>query len=400
MDTEAELVFEDQSLASLGSFLRNHLLESIMPFWTTHAVDSGGGLNNSIRDDGTIVNRDKWLWSQWRAVWVFSKLYNSIERRTEWLDIARGIYEFSSRHGWLDKDNGWALQLSGEGEVLRGYESIYVDGFAIYGLTEFAAATGDEAAAALAVKTADHVLARLRSTPLDQLPHFPYPIPPGSKMHGVPMILSLVFWELGQFLDEQKYRDAALTMADEIFGSFYRSDRNVLLECIRIDGGEYPAPKGTAVVPGHVIEDMWFQMKIAHDCGDTARIGQAVALVKRHMELGWDEKFGGLLLAVDADGSEEVGWGFADTKLWWPQTEAMVALLMAHVYTGDNDCLEWYRRVHRYAFAHYPAPEHGEWVQKLSRDGSPLTDTIALPVKDPFHLPRSLIVCAGLCAAG
>ena len=150
------------------------------------------------------------------------------------------------------------------------------------------------------------------------------------------------------------------------------------------------------MVPGHVIEDMWFQMKIAHDIGDTVRIAQAVALIKRHMELGWDEEYGGLLLAVDADAGEEVGWGFADTKLWWPQTEAMAGLLMAHVYTGDKDCLEWYRRVHEYAFTHYPVPDHGEWVQKLGRDGSPITDTVALPVKDPFHLPRSLIICADL----
>jgi N-acylglucosamine 2-epimerase len=49
--------------------------------------------------------------------------------------------------------------------------------------------------------------------------------------------------------------------------------------------------------------------------------------------------------------------------------------------------------VHNYAFSHYPVLECGEWTQKLDRQGNKLTDTVALPVKDPFHLPRALIYC-------
>jgi N-acylglucosamine 2-epimerase len=138
---------------------------------------------------------------------------------------------------------------------------------------------------------------------------------------------------------------------------------------------------------------MWFQMHIARDRGDSGRTDKAVELIRRHVELGWDEQFGGLLLAVDADGRDDVGWEFADTKLWWPHTEAMYALLLAYEHTGADWCLQWYRRVHEYSFSHYPVAEHGEWRQKLQRDGTPLTQTVALPVKDPFHLPRALIYC-------
>jgi len=85
---------EDPSLPELKEFLRGHLLNSVVPFWTRHAVDPAGGINSCIRDDGTIVSRDKWLWSQWRAVWVFSKLYNRMEPRQDLLDIARGICDW------------------------------------------------------------------------------------------------------------------------------------------------------------------------------------------------------------------------------------------------------------------------------------------------------------------
>ena len=78
-------------------------------------------------------------------------------------------------------------------------------------------------------------------------------------------------------------------------------------------------------MPGHVVEDMWFQIHIARERGDRARIEQCVRLIRRHLEIGWDSEFGGgLLLAVDSrDGKPAEGWKFSDTKLWWPQTEAM-----------------------------------------------------------------------------
>ncbi len=381
------------SLPELETFLRSHLAGSVIPFWTRHAIDPAGGINTCIRDDGSVINRDKWLWSQWRAVWVFSKLYNSLEHRQEWLDIARSIFRFTADHGWDEREQGWVLLLSGEGAVERGYESIYADGFAIYGLTELALAGGDEEPLELARKTADSVLLRLEQ-PHDRIPHFPYPIPKGARVQGLPMIFSQVLWELGECLDNNRYREKAVALQEEIFSRFYRPDRDLILERIAEDGSEYPPPEGSAVVPGHVIEDMWFQIHIARDRGDKELIQRAVALIRRHLELGWDAEYGGLFLAVDADGRNQVGWNHAEVKLWWPHTEALYALLLAYRCSGEKWCLEWYRKVHEYSFSHYPVPEHGEWTQRLGREGKPLEETVALPVKDPFHLPRALILSA------
>lgn len=376
----------------LKLFLSQHLLDNVMPFWLRHAVDGNGGLNTCIQDDGTLISRDKWLWSQWRAVWVFSRLYNQIERRSEWLELAQQIYRFTARHGWDESAGGWRLLLDGEGRTLRGCESIYVDGFALYGLTELARATGDEEVKALARKTGDHTLRQLNQ-PHDRIPHFPYPVPPGARVHGLPMMFSLVFWELGQLLDHEPYREAATRMADEIFGAFYQPDVDLIVERVSASGEQFPSPLGSAVVPGHVLEDMWFQIHIARDQGRADRIKEAVRLIRRHAEAGWDSQYGGFYLAVDARGGSEVGWSFPDAKLWWPHTEALYAFLLAYEQTGESWCLDWYRRTHEYSFATFPDVRHGEWKQKLTRTGKPLTETVALPVKDPFHLPRSLLLC-------
>lgn len=381
-----------ENLPQLRDFLFKHLTDSVIPFWLQHAIDEAGGLNTCIRDDGSIVNREKYLWSQWRAVWVFSKLYNQIEKKEEWLRVAENIFQFASRYGWDSDFGGWRLKVAHDGRVLQGCESIYVDAFAMYGLLEFAKASGQEEAVRLARMTAENVLQRLKA-PHDQIAHAPYPIPSGARVHGLPMIFSLVFWELGNFCDETRYRDAALEMADDVFRNFYRSDRDLVLERIAADGSEFPPPLGTTVVPGHVIEDMWFQIHIARDAGERSRIEQACRLIKRHIELGWDEVCGGLFLAVDAEGNEDIGWNFPDKKIWWPHTESLYALLLAYEQTSDASFLKWYDRIHKYSFENFSVPEHGEWAQTLDRNGKRSCEVVCLPVKDPFHLPRALIYC-------
>lgn len=380
------------SFSQLQEFLKRHLLEDVVPFWMRHARDEAGGINTCLEDDGTLISREKWLWSQWRAVWVFSRLYNQVEKRAEWLETAHHIYRFAARHGWYDSTGGWRLLIDHDGRSLKGCESLYVDGFAIYGLVELARATGDAEVVSLARKTADHVLRQL-AEPHDRIPHFPYPVPPGARVHGLPMMFSLTFWELGQFLDHDGYREAAIGMSDEIFKHFYQPDLDLIVERIAADGGPFPPPLGTAVVPGHVIEDMWFQIHIARDQGQPARIEEAVRLMRRHAEAGWDAEYGGFFLAVDAHGKSEVGWNFPDSKLWWPHTEALYSFLLAYEHSSEQWCLDWYQRTHDYSFATFPDVRHGEWTQKLTREGKPLTSTVALPVKDPFHLPRALLLC-------
>jgi N-acylglucosamine 2-epimerase len=384
----------------MSAALRAHLLGHVMPFWDNYAWEERtGSLCTCIDDRGVVQSRDKWLWSQWRAVWVYARLFRTIEARPVWLERARRIAEFCLTHGWLESEQGWALVLEGDGAVLRGRESTYTDAFAVYGLTELYRVTDDERYAVAARRSADAALQQL-ALPRDRLPHFPYAIPAGAKSHGVPMIWSLSLAELGAVLDEPRYREAGQGLADEVLRDFYRPSEDVIVEFVGLDRATWPAPHGSVVVPGHVVEDMWFQLHVGVATGrGPARGPEVLRLMQRHLELGWDVRYGGLTLALDAGGASEVGWDFPDLKLWWPQTEALYGVLRAWQESGDVSWLDWYARFWTLCLDHYVDWEHGEWRQKLNYDLTPWGGLVALPVKDPFHLPRSLILQVELLEA-
>jgi N-acylglucosamine 2-epimerase len=327
-----------------------------------------------------------------RAVWVFSRLHRTLGLDRRWLERAQRIADFCARHGWLARDEGWALVLGGDGEVLRGHESTYTDAFALYGLVELHRAAPSVETETMGRRSAGAALRQLERR-YDTLPHFPYPVPEGAKPHGVPMMWSLVLAEAGEAFGEPRYLAAARRLADEVMRDFLRRDDGLMVEFVGLDGSAWPAPRGTAVVPGHAIESMWFQLRALEILGDDpARRAEALQSIRRHIEFGWDRMHGGLLLARDADGRAGVGWDLADLKLWWPQTEALYGVLFAWSETGDSAWLDWYEKFWSVCLARFVDWENGEWRQKLNRDFTPWEGVVALPVKDPFHLPRSLIL--------
>ncbi|MEE4311173.1 MAG: AGE family epimerase/isomerase [candidate division KSB1 bacterium] len=372
----------------LLTLYRSELLDSVVPFWTENAIDRrNGGICTCITDDGEIISEDKYLWSQLRAIWTFAALYNRIDKKEEWREIAENIYTFASRHGRNEKGE-WVFSVSKEGDILQDAVSIFADGFAILGLTELAHATGRQDVIDLAVETYENVKARL-AVP-GSYGTEPYPLPAGIKAHAVSMIFSLAFNELGHYLESHEIIDESLRHAEEVMRVFLRPEYRKLYEYVNDDNSLIDSPRGRSVVPGHTIESMWFMIHIYRREGNDERIAQAIEAIRWHIEFGWDHEYGGILLAVDSEGGDP-WWKFADTKLWWPHTEAIYALLLAHSITGETWCREWLTRVHDYAFTHFPVAGFKEWTQKLDRAGNKIMENVALPVKDPFHLPRALI---------
>ncbi|MCD6131412.1 MAG: AGE family epimerase/isomerase [Candidatus Hydrothermae bacterium] len=375
-------------IAELLPFYQDQLMNKVIPFYMEYALDRQyGGYTTCLDDDGTLLSGDKYLWSQGRGVWTFSALYNRIEKDPKWLEVAELGVRFLREHG-RDSQGRWVYRTSREGKVIDGPISIFSDCFAVYGLTEFFRATGDRAALELAVATYAEIRRRIAEPGFDAVA--PQVLPKGWRIHAIPMIMLEISQELGDVAPELNLQPFIDDCVHQIMDLHLRPEYHVLLENLTVDGQEIQTPEGRVVNPGHGIESMWFVMHQARRRNDQHLINRAVEAIRWMLEIGWDQEYGGLFLAVDRDGGPAAfpNW---DKKAWWPHTESMYALLLAYELTGEEWCLDWYWRVHRWAVGHLVS-SYGDWYQRLDRQGRPIKEVIALPVKDPFHLPRMLIL--------
>lgn len=365
---------------------KDTLTEEVIPYWLKFAMDESGAINNCIDEDGSLLSKDRYIWSQGRALWTFSAMYNRIEKRKEYLDMADGLFGYLSKIG-RNPDKSWNYLYDAEGKMLEGDISIYVDGFVLVGMTEYYIATRKEEAKEIALEIFEETVKRINTPGSFRVA--PYVIPEGMKTHGVNMVFSFFYTNLARATGQEHIREAGHKLAMEVLDSFYVEEKDAILEFVNLDGSFSDTPEGRTCVPGHAIECMWFLINIFEETGETEAIAKCCRLIKRHIELAWDTEQGGLCLALDIDGKEPVFWGKPTYKPWWVQVETLVATAYAYKHTGD----EWFRDMHEkvceFAFSNYPNG-YGDWYNWLDWEGNP-AETAALPVKDPFHLPRGLI---------
>jgi N-acylglucosamine 2-epimerase len=368
---------------------RRLLLDGIVPFWFEHGIDwECGGVLSCMQEDGALVSTEKFIWSQARSVWTFAALYNRVEPRPEFLRAAENSVRFLLEHG-RDARGRWVYRTDRSGNVLEGATSIYTDCFVVYGLSEYVRATGEHQLLDLARNTYDFIRQRVEQPDFHETA--PYELPSGWKNHGVPMILAEVTNELIITTGDSTLEPMLDLYIDRVMNKFLRPERKVILEFLDSSFHELPAPAGTFVMPGHAIESMWFMLHVARRRNDVELTRRAAEAMKWHLEFGWDQEFGGLYLSRDLHGQTPY-MPNGEMKIWWPHTEALYGTLLAYAQTGDHELLDWFKRLESWAWKHFPMSPSGEWYQRLTRRGEPTTRVIALPVKDPFHLPRAAIL--------
>jgi N-acylglucosamine 2-epimerase len=102
----------------LAEQYKSELLDSVLPFWLEKSQDKEfGGYFTCLDREGNVFDTDKFIWLQGREVWMFSMLYNKVEKRQEWLDAAIQGGEFLKKYGH-DGNYNWYFSLTREGKPL------------------------------------------------------------------------------------------------------------------------------------------------------------------------------------------------------------------------------------------------------------------------------------------
>ena len=375
-------------IKELKNLYREVLLKDIVPFWTKHSIDwVNGGYYSYLDRDGSILNTDKSVWILGRQCWLYSKLYNTVDKRAEWLEAAKNGYDFLNEY-CFDSDGRMFFQVTKDGKPLRKRRYFFSETFAVMAYVEYAKAAGIEESLEKARNVYKSII-RMYETP-GILP--PKIIPETRKLrsHGNTMSLLATSLVINEADENSFYEKAIDNCVNDIFRYFVKNDRKALLEVVGENGEIIDNPDGRCINPGHSIESAWFLMHEGMRRNDKSIIDSAVEILDWSFERGWDKEYGGLLSFVDLDGKppEKVEW---DMKYWWPHNETMYATLLAHYLTGDAKYEALYEKVHDWTFKHFPDPEYGEWYGYLHRDGS-----VSLPIKGsvwkgPFHIPRQLL---------
>ncbi|SKC70905.1 AGE family epimerase/isomerase [Krasilnikoviella flava] len=400
-----------------------HLETTVLPWWERHAVDDElGGVFTCFDNRGRLLSHDKYTWSQGRWAWVCAELAEAAARGEVavdgplWSDRATRTAAFlversatpDARTAFVT-DRAGAHQPSGpDGEVST---SVFADLFAVLGIaggSRAAREEGDERVAPWLDAASRMLLVAERSIADRTARTEPYPVPAGYRDLAGPMTLVHVADELaraGGGAPAEGVRDRALSaLLDDggMLGATTWAE-------FRADAG----PAGTMLdrhrTPGHLLECLWMIVHAQERARRPVGADRLAALATRALEIGWDDEHGGLLRYCDEAGGPPRGTLLApgepgryeqlvldtwDTKLWWVHAEAMYATELLARISGSAELTTWHERVAEYTLATFPDRERGEWIQVRARDGRPLDRVVALPVKDPFHIIRALLLLA------
>ena len=427
MEEQADCLTSQINIEKLYSFYLDELKNNILKFWIPKCIDTEyGGVLNCYTNDGTkLVSTDKYTWSQGRFLYCLSRMVTSpisvdllsAEEKTFLLKCAGECADFLMKHCLIgENDYRCIFLLEKDGSPKQVYEnapldmSIYADCFVVSGLSMYSVAASRPDIYVFAKKLYESILQRVKDGRFNTLP---YPLSKEFRAHGIPMILSNTTRELIRGARAAAPDDIpSLLQNIEAFSAdildHFVDDSYALHEIITADNQFFPQILGQHINPGHTLEDAWFLFDAVDLCARKDFEKKIYGMVDYALETGWDSEFGGLYHFSSLEGGEPKGdrtgveneamtiqlngWG---DKLWWVHSEALYTTLLCYFRTGgDEKYWKWYQKVHEYTFRVFPNTDRtvGEWIQIRRRDGTPEDKVVALPVKDPYHIMRDLIL--------
>jgi len=413
------------AVETLRQEMQDVLQDNILRFWLDKMQDhehggfygriDGCGVLHPEAEKGAILNA--------RILWSFSAAYRVLGNQ-EYLDAATRAKDYIIEH-FIDKEYGgvyWSLDY--KGEPLDTKKQFYAIGFAIYGLTEYARATGDREALEYALDLYDCIeehafdrehngyieactrewgtIADMRLSELDAN----YPKSQNTHLHiiepytnlfrclkelhaketcdYVPVLGAVLPIGVSVPMETMMAVEASLRNLIDIF-----TDRILNPETHHLDlffEMNWTRGAGHLESYGHDIECSWLMHEAALVLGDQkvlAKVEDVVRQVAKASEKGLRPD-GSMIHEANLD------TGHIDDDLhWWVQAENVVGWFNLWQHFGDEEALQRAVRCWQYVKDNLIDYENGEWFWSRHPDGTlNTTDDHAGFWKCPYHNSR------------
>lgn len=285
------------SLQELGQRYRNELFGVLRPFWAKYGIDhEHGGFMCALDHDGTRVNTNKFLWFQGRGIWVYTYLYTHFGRDQRYLDIARKTKDFALKY-FRNERGEWAQLVSREGKVLQPPKPDTSGALCIAeGLHAYAHAAGDDEAWQIALETIrDQFRETIQSPGVDSENK--------TVRQGFWFLNLLIATQILRHNRHPEIIEIADRSIEAIIKHHYNPDTGLNNEVLNHDFSRSHSESSRTII-GHSIEALWMVMEEGLRRGDQQLINTCEKRLRRHLEVGWDRVYGGLVHAINVNQSE------------------------------------------------------------------------------------------------
>ena len=147
---------QQEKFKKLYQMAVDDLTGNLLPWWMQYSVDEeNGGFYGAVTNDNVPeAGHSKFITLNARLIWTFASAYRILGDEN-YLRYAKRAYDYFLAHFYDREHGGWYSRVDETGAVLDDNKYIYGNAFAIYGLSEYCRATGDQEALRLAVETRD-----------------------------------------------------------------------------------------------------------------------------------------------------------------------------------------------------------------------------------------------------
>lgn len=376
--------------------MEEELVNNILPFWMNKMTDetNGGFYGRITGGEVLMAEAEKGAILNARILWTFSSAYRLL-KKDEYLAAATRAKRYLIDH-FYDKDFGgifWSLDY--KGQPLDPKKQIYALGFAIYGLSEYHRATGDEEALTYAIRLFESIEE-----------HSFDPI-----KNGYCEALTRQWGEMADMRLSDKDENERKTMNTHLhilepYTNLFRVWKNKRLETqlrnlitlfigqiLNIETGHLElffnddwVSKYRIVSYGHDIEASWLIHEAALVLGDEVLLEKTEPLVE-YIAAAADEGLtpeGSMIYETFLD----KGKTDAD-RHWWVQAENVVGHINLYQHFDDEVAMLKAIRCWEYIKEHIIDRKNGEWHWSVRADGTINTeDDKAGFWKCPYHNGR------------
>jgi N-acylglucosamine 2-epimerase len=373
----------DKTLGQLRDKYHSELFDHFLPNMDRLVVDHefGGFMCSLDITSGKQLASDKRAWFEGRGIWVYSYLYNNLEKKPEYLEIARKSKDFILKHQPKD-DSFWIASYTREGSPIGGPGDIFGNLYIAEGLAEFSKASGERQYMELAKK--------INLTALDRYDSPEYKYASEKKVTGPRFVnhWMVMLRNSTQILEQEadtKIEQLAERCVDAIMNYHLNPEYNLLNLTLthdlhRISDIEY----SQSVSLGINIQALWMVLSEAVRKKDSKLFQRAQELFRRHVIVARDPVYGGYFNSLDHANN------FTFNNLGKVQSSHMEVLngtLLLIEHTGDVWAENCFAETYAYVQDKFAHPEYAFPVESGDR-----TLTKYSKGMGNYHYPRSLMM--------